>query len=326
MKTMLTIICALLLLSPSVSAQSVEIKVKEDVPLTDFIETGGQTRGLASPRKSVQPDKYTVRYIQVNPGPAGMIRGLSPDKAMDRAYVGEFNFPSLYITISVAARLVPALEDLEVGRMEGALKFHTELKQMCVNLRVSALDDNKNTIVQAVKATQVELNANDVFLREFGKEPLLTLGIAPYESMFAQVFSQQSKFSDSAQVASSTASSVTGSLSRTLDLSDTLETVASFVNPLGTLVSGVSAIFKILTPIDNSPNQISYMSSPNEFGWIWRQAQGYGIEGIHNCMALIRTHKSVKYILAEVELITDWKRFGAWVKKIDYIVPIVGAE
>jgi tRNA G18 (ribose-2'-O)-methylase SpoU len=65
------------------------------------------------------------------------------------------------------------------------------------------------------------------------------------------------------------------------------------------------------------------MTSDNEFGWIWRQQQNYGIEGIHHCQALLRTHKTVKYILAEVELITDWKRFGAWMKQIDCIVPVV---
>jgi len=101
---------------------------------------------------------------------------------------------------------------------------------------------------------------------------------------------------------------------------------ANIFNPLGALASGISAIFKIFTPTDNAPNQISYQSSSNEFGWIWRQQEGYGIEGIHNCMALLRTHKSVKYILAEVELITDWKRFGAWMKQVDYIIPVVGNE
>jgi hypothetical protein len=60
-----------------------------------------------------------------------------------------------------------------------------------------------------------------------------------------------------------------------------------------------------------------------EFGWIWREQEGFGIEGIHQCMALLRTHKSIKFILVHVELITDWKKFGAWIKKIDYIVPVV---
>jgi hypothetical protein len=99
--------------------------------------------------------------------------------------------------------------------------------------------------------------------------------------------------------------------------------VATFLNPIGAFASGVTAIFDIFSPSKNLPTQLSYLESESEFGWIWREKEREGIEGIYHCMALLRTHKSIKYIGVYVDLITDWKRFGAWIKKIDFLVPVV---
>jgi len=241
---------------------------------------------------------------------------------MDKKLIEEFNFPSLSILLSVAARLIPAASYDRVEKIGESVKAATELRQMCLNIKLSALDANKHIINQPIKAIDSSLNVNNYFVKEFGREPILTLGIAPYESLYSQVTSRESRVSDSVQVGTSSASIASSSISTT----GSLGPLAFFINPLGALASGISAIFKIFSPTENAPNQISYQSASNEFGWIWRQQEGFGIEGIHHCMALLRTHKSVRYILAEVELITDWKRFGAWMKQIDFIIPVVSYE
>ena len=84
----------------------------------------------------------------------------------------------------------------------------------------------------------------------------------------------------------------------------------------------MTAVFRTFFPAKDHISQIAYMSSPTAFGWIWREAEGSPIEGIHRCMTLLRTHREVKYLMVKVELITDWKRFGAWVKTYKYIIPV----
>ena len=66
------------------------------------------------------------------------------------------------------------------------------------------------------------------------------------------------------------------------------------------------------------------MDSETDFGWIWREAESAPIEGIHKCMVLLRAHREVKYLKVKVEVITDWKSFGAWVKRYQYLIPVKG--
>jgi hypothetical protein len=305
-------LCAFLVVPTLVWPQAVEVKEGEDTPLA-LAPGEGQTRGLSSSRPSAKPDRFTVRYIYISPGPEGAIEGVSADSTISQRLIGDFNFPSLNILLSVAARVVPDVYSEDSGRVDGKVRTLTELQQMCLHIKLSGLNADKAVIGQSI----AELRGAS--LKEFGREPLLTLGIAPYESSYSIAESQESKIS--------------GSLDSTMMRTGALGmaplgigTVACYINPFGIIASGISAIFKIFSPTKNLPNQISYQSSATEFGWIWRAQQGYGIEGIHRCMALLRTHKSIKYILAEVELITDWKRFGAWVKKIDYIIPVASDQ
>jgi hypothetical protein len=256
----------------------------------------------------------------VSPGPNGRIDGLSNDSVIDQNLVREFNFPSISIIVSVAAKVITDQRYQGSGKVGDKLKTVTELRQMNLNVKLVGLDENRNVISQLEKPMSSEFINIDNFVREFGREPLLTLGINPSESSYSQGRSQASKMFE-AMMASR-------DMGNFLEYSNFLNLgqIASFLNPLGTLVSGVTAIFRIFSPTQNLPNQISYLSSPLEFGWIWREQDGFGIEGIHRCMALMRTHKTIKYILVHVELITDWKKFGAWMKKIDYIVPVVPHE
>ena len=312
MKRIFSILCVFLIVPIFLWPQAVEVKEEEDTPLA-LAPADGQTRGLSSSRPSAKPDRFTVRYVHLSPGPEGAIEGVSADSAINQKLIGDFNFPSLNILLSVAARIVPDVTSEDSGRVDGKVRTLTELQQMCLHVKLSGLNAEKAVIGQSVS----ELKG--AALKEFGREPLLTLGITPYESSYSVGESQESKISGS----------VDSTMMRTGTLGMAplgIGTAACYINPFGIIASGVSAIFKIFSPTKNLPNQISYQSSETEFGWIWRAQQGYGIEGIHRCMALLRTHKSIKYILAEVELITDWKRFGAWVKKIDYIIPVASDQ
>ncbi len=300
--------------------QVVEVEEQEEEPFiltTD--EQGKQVRGL-SRGSHKKPDRFTIRYINVSPGPSGRIEGLSSDSVMEQNLVNEFNFPSISIMVSVAAKVITKYTNQSSGKVGDKLKVMTELRQMNLNIRLSGLDANRNVISQLEGPLSLELVNSDYFVREFGREPLLTLGINPSESSYSPGQSQSAKMLD--------AMMVSRDMGNFLEFSNFLNLgqIASFLNPLGTLVSGVTAIFRIFSPTKNLPNQISYLTSPTEFGWIWREQEGFGIEGIHQCMALMRTHKSIKNILVRVELITDWKKFGAWIKKIDYIVPVVQYE
>lgn len=292
--------------------ESFQVKEEEDKPLA-LSPSDGQSRGLSYSRPSAKPDRFTVRYIHVSPGPDGAIEGVSSESAVNQRYIQEFNFPSLNILLSVAARMLPDVTPEDTGKVEGKVRALTELLQMCLHVKLEGLNDSRMAISQPV----FEKRAQTV--REFGNEPLLTLGITPYETSYSVGESQESKISNSMEntaIKNAQLSMIPSGFGST----------ACFLNPFGIIASGVSAIFRIFSPTKNLPNQISYQSSANEFGWIWRAQQGFGIEGIHRCTALLRTHKSVKYIHAEVELITDWKRFGAWVKKIDYILPVASAQ
>ena len=294
-KTISVLLFFLLCLNSLVAQSRKVIVVKENEAQPYSLgpgEPAARTRGFVA-KPSVRPDAYTVQYINVSPGPNGAIQGLTRETVYDQKLIGEFNFPSLYLTASVAAKIIT--ENLqETGKIEGGFRTRTELNQMCLNLKLVPLDEDQKEIEEITKPISSDPGFDSDFIQEFGKEPLLILGITPYESAFSREPSATAR----------------------------LGQAVSFLNPLGTVALGASAIFSVFSPTQNVPNQISYISSGTEFGWIWREHENYGIEGIHLGAALLRTHKSVKNILVKIELIADWKRFGAWLKAIEYIVPV----
>ena len=293
-------------------AQTIVKKEKQMTPLS--LGSNDQTRGMFSSKTPEPPDKYTVQYINVSPGPNGEIKGLSQDSMLNKNLSQEFNFPSLFITISNASRIL--IDEIEPsGRIGSSMKAATALKQLSMNIKLTPLDGNQQPMVKIKKFMVAEIGNSIRYIQEFGKEPLLILGIEPSESLFANQQSLSSKVSDS----------IYGAVDASRNLSEG-GTFASVLNPIGTLATGISTIFRIFCPTQNLPNQISYISSPQEFGWIWREHENYGVEGIHLSAALLRVHKSVKYILVQVELMADWKRFGAWLTPTDFIIPINSGE
>ena len=123
-------LCLLILANSSIPQTSRPPINKEDKPyvlLSD--EQANKERGLFS-RPSIDPKKYTIRFIQVSPGPNGSIQSLSNETITNQKFVNEFNFPSIHISVSVAAKLLTDdIADI-TGKLEGKLTTLTELKQM----------------------------------------------------------------------------------------------------------------------------------------------------------------------------------------------------
>jgi hypothetical protein len=96
-------------------------------------------------------------------------------------------------------------------------------------------------------------------------------------------------------------------------------------NVLGAL--GARAV-SILGQFHNSglkltaPTQVSYLSASTEFGWTWYEHEDKSIEGIHRTAVLIQAAPNVRYVRAYIELITDWKFHGTWMKPFDVIVDV----
>ena len=71
-----------------------------------------------------------------------------------------------------------------------------------------------------------------------------------------------------------------------------------------------------------APTQVSYLSASTEFGWTWYEHADKSIEGIHRTAALIQASPKVRYVRAHIELITDWKYHGTWMKPFDVVVDV----
>lgn len=130
--------------------------------------------------------------------------------------------------------------------------------------------------------------------------PLLVVTIAPEDVAFAQ----------------------NSGPSKAAEIETGVEFASRFMGPLGGLVSTFQSTHKG----PRNPTQIAYQSSDNEFGWTWYQAADAPIEGLHRCAALLEVPAKVTYLRVAVDLITDWRRFGAWKKSFDFQVPVTAGK
>lgn len=74
------------------------------------------------------------------------------------------------------------------------------------------------------------------------------------------------------------------------------------------------------------PSQVAYQSEHNEFGWTWFDSPGQTLEGMHRCAVLLQVQKDAAYLRISVDLITDWRQFGLWVKPYSFVVAIAAPE
>jgi hypothetical protein len=264
--------------------------------------------GSTTPSKN--PTPFTNTFALVYRGPQGtMPGGVMPDPRALRDY----SFPSLNLAFSAAAKIMP--DDLEPGKMDGKLSSGAELLKMNANVRIRGLDVNKKPLAAPRRtSTSGEKEPEIKALQDSSVEEdpyLVVLGISPVESQFV---------------------SEDSTLTKGLDTVSNLSNVNLFTrfmsSALGNPISGLTAIFKNFIPKKDSPTQVAYFCSEEEFGWRWQHVENLstGIEGIHQCSAFMRTRKELRFLQVHVDLITDWRRFGAWAKGFDYIIAVPPPE
>ena len=71
-----------------------------------------------------------------------------------------------------------------------------------------------------------------------------------------------------------------------------------------------------------SPTQVAYQSAADQFGWRWFRATDAPIDGLHYTSALMQVPATAASLRVSIELVSDWERFGAWVKTYDLTVSL----
>ena len=258
--------------------------------LNDEGENFTASRGLFSRKKKGNLSRATSVYMLVHPGPNGRIDNMSADELARTGLQKELKFPSLYFTVSAASRIL-IKNSVKSGQLTNKAFSLTELRQLALKVNIVGCDRNKNPIKKLRK-------------NRFGSDPVIALSTYPSDTVIGT-------------------SKSPGKVQRT---ADRVDAVAQHLGPLGSIATSVTAVFRTFFPGKDHISQIAYMDSETDFGWIWREAEGAPIEGIHRCMVLLRAHREVKYLKVKVEVITDWKKFGAWIKRYSYLIPVKGVN
>jgi hypothetical protein len=72
-----------------------------------------------------------------------------------------------------------------------------------------------------------------------------------------------------------------------------------------------------------APTQVSYVSDRNEFGWTWYEhSDTTTLEGLHRAAVLLETHPRVRFLLVQIQLITDWGHHGAWRREFESVIDL----
>lgn len=292
MKAFFRILLLFLLLpvifSQMIHSQKIEVTQGDEEPylLNQEGENFTKARGFYSRKKKKSMENATSTYFLVYPGPNGRIANLSSEELARTGIQKELKFPSLYFTLSAASKLLVGYSD-STGRLSKKAKSYAGLRQLALRVDIQGYDKNKRPLKKSVES-------------RFGSDPVMTLSTYPSDTSYGS-------------------SKTSAAIQRT---SDKVDAVAQHLGPLGSIATSVTAVFRTFFPRKDHISQIAYMESETIFGWIWRDAEGSPIEGIHKCMALLRVHKEVKYLKVRVKVITDWRKFGAWVKNYYYLIPV----
>lgn len=286
-------------LGPRVAAaQAVEITEGQMKPyFLNPDEEPIRVRGGSKP-----PTAFTTTYVMVYQGPSGSIQSGPSTSMLERTIVEQYAFPSLAFTISAAARIITE-EELDSGDNSPDVGRRTELQKMNAHVRIVALDASKRPlalvpVTPAARATE----ASQKSVVDVEKQSVVVLAIYPSESVYRTGVSDVTKAMDSVSL------------------------FTRYMGPIEGVVSGVTAAFRGFFPTKDTPNQIAYQSGDTEFGWTWQDSEQFGIEGIHQCAAMLRVRKEVKYLQVHVDMVTEWRRFGAWMKPVDFVMPLATPE
>ncbi len=288
---LLIVISATVLISPSVQGQTGSASQEAYRP---YVLSTDESQLKARGGSLKNPTGFTSTYVVIYQGPQGTVQGL-PAKAAE-----EFSFPSVNFIFSAAAKLLT--DDLtEPGRMDGKWISEAELRKLHVNVRVRGLDANRKPLPAARRAPVSGEREPEMRSRQETEEDtpyVAVLALTPSESQFRTAESGVSR-----QMTS-------------------IDIVSRFMGPFAGTTTGVTALFKNWFRTKDTPTQVAYLSSDEEFGWSWRDAENFGIEGIHQCSAALRTRKEVKFLQVHLDLITEWRRFGAWMRAYDQVLQV----
>lgn len=91
--------------------------------------------------------------------------------------------------------------------------------------------------------------------------------------------------------------------------------------PIGGIVSTFESAFHRRSAI----GEIAYQSAASEFGWMWYYTDGNPIVGLHSTAALFQVPASAAALRLSVDLISDWRQSGTWMKTYDIVMPLHAA-
>jgi hypothetical protein len=102
------------------------------------------------------------------------------------------------------------------------------------------------------------------------------------------------------------------------EIASTAQAAAGFLGPIGTLVQAFTGAHH--SP--PGPSLVAYQSADDEFGWTWYDSAGASAEGMHRCAALLQVKQEAAYLRIVIEIVTDWERFGTWVKPYTFLIAL----
>lgn len=191
-------------------------------------------------------------------------------------------FPTLHFVISAASRIQSEVGEAELGN---------HLRRLNAHVQLTPLDSARNPIADA---SAIEV---------LGVQPNSIAGAPPSEVA-----------SDSAAVKQQGKVNVLSLATRVF--------APGMLGFLGPRVASVATHFHNSGLRLTAPTQVSYLSASTEFGWTWYEHDAQSIEGIHRTAALLQLSPAVRYVNVHIELITDWKYHGTWMKPFDVVVDV----
>ena len=75
-------------------------------------------------------------------------------------------------------------------------------------------------------------------------------------------------------------------------------------------------------PQRSTPDAFAYQSGHGELGWVWSSGPSTTAEGIHRCSVLLQANSTITSLRVSVDLASDWSRYGAWVKRYEFSIPL----
>lgn len=88
--------------------------------------------------------------------------------------------------------------------------------------------------------------------------------------------------------------------------------------PVGAIAASFESAFRRPAGL----GETAYQSAASEFGWIWYRSGTAPIDGIHGTAALFQVPASAASLRLSVDVITDWRRSGTWIKTYDLTVAL----